>query len=296
MYKRMIVATDVSAASDAVVGCLSTLKTFGTKECLLLQCMGFSQAASASLAYDTETMKEMLGQQKKTLENQGFTVEARVVVGTPRHEVVRIAKEENYQLIVVGTQGRSLAGEKMLGGVAYGVINKSATPVLVVPIRKKDDDDQACEPMSLCGFNEHVLFATDFSETADNAFTHIERMVASHGVEKIELLHVQDKVRIEKHLKHRLDEFNRIDADRLKYLKGILKTAGAEEVRTEVSYGIPAQEILARIKKDNVSMVVMGTQGRGFLGEVLLGSVSHAVTRHSQVPVLLIPALGAGRK
>ena len=37
-------------------------------------------------------------------------------------------------------------------------------------------------------------------------------------------------------------------------------------------------------------MVVMGTQGRGFFGELLLGSVSHAVARQATVPVLLVPA------
>jgi len=289
MYRKIIVATDVSAASDAVVGCLSTLKTFGTKECLLLQCLSFSQAASAGLAYDTVPLEAMLIAQKKALENQGFSVETRVVVGAPRHEVVRIAQDENFQLIVVGTQGHSLAGDKMLGGVAYGVVNKSMKPVLVVPIRKKDTEGQVCEPLSRCGLNGHILFASDFSETADNAFAHVETMVASHGVKKITLLHVQDKVRIQKHLQNRLSEFNQIDTERLERLKGLLQKAGAEDVRIEVAYGMPAQEILACIEKDNVSMVVMGTQGRGFFGEVMLGSVSHAVARQATVPVLLVP-------
>ncbi|MCA1785684.1 MAG: universal stress protein [Desulfobacteraceae bacterium] len=35
----------------------------------------------------------------------------------------------------------------------------------------------------------------------------------------------------------------------------------------------------------------MGTQGRGFLGEFFLGSVSHNVARHSVAPVLLVPGL-----
>lgn len=290
MYKKIIVATDVSAASDAVVGCLATLKNFGTKECLLLQCLSYPQATSASLAYDTEPLEEMLSDQKKSLETQGFIVEARVVVGAPRHEVVRIAKDEDFQLIVVGTQGHSLAGDKMLGGVAYGVINNSTKPVLVVPIRKKIGDVRMCEPTSTCRFNAHVLFATDFSEIADNAFSHIEKMVAAHGVKKIDLLHVQDRVKIENHLQDRLGEFNQIDTERLERLKGILQKVGAEDVSIEVSYGIPAQEILTRIEKDSVSLIVMGTQGRGFFGELLLGSVSHSIVRQSTVPVLLVPA------
>jgi nucleotide-binding universal stress UspA family protein len=36
-------------------------------------------------------------------------------------------------------------------------------------------------------------------------------------------------------------------------------------------------------------MVVMGTQGRGHIGEMFLGSVSNKVVRYSPVPVLLVP-------
>jgi nucleotide-binding universal stress UspA family protein len=38
-------------------------------------------------------------------------------------------------------------------------------------------------------------------------------------------------------------------------------------------------------------VIVMGSQGRGFISEVFLGSVSHQVVRQAPVPVLLIPAL-----
>ncbi len=288
MYKKMIVATDLSAASDAVVGCLSGLKTFGTEQCLLLQCLSFNEAASASLAYDPEPLDERLEAQKENLEKQGFTVEAKTVVGAPKHEIVRIADKEGYDLIVVGTQGHSLAGEKLLGGVTYGVINKSVKPVLVVPIRKKEGEENACEPVNRCALNEHVLFATDFSETADQAFIHVEQLAAHGG--KIKLLHVQDRVKMENHLEDRLEEFNKIDTERLERLKAVLEKAGAEDVSIEIPYGAPKQEIVARVRDDHVSLVVMGSQGRGFFGEMLLGSVSHAVARHSTAPVLLIPA------
>jgi nucleotide-binding universal stress UspA family protein len=62
-------------------------------------------------------------------------------------------------------------------------------------------------------------------------------------------------------------------------------------VRIELPYGSPKKEIVARTKRDDVSLVVMGSQGRGYLAELFLGSVSHAVARHSEVPVLLIPAI-----
>jgi len=104
------------------------------------------------------------------------------------------------------------------------------------------------------------------------------------------LLHVQDQARIGKHLEHKLNEFNETDNARLGRLKNDLTQHGVKDVRIEIPYGSPKKEILARIKKGDVSLVVMGSQGRGYLGDIFLGSVSHAVARHSTAPVLLVPA------
>ncbi len=290
MFIRIIVATDLSPASFAVVGCLGALKAYGAKECLLLQCLTFREAASTALSYHTEPIERILEEQKGIMEGQGFTVEARTVVGAPKREVNRIAVEEDYSLIVVGTQGQSLVVEKLLGGVAYGILNSTKKPVLVVPVEKKPGEDNACAPVSRCGFNDHVLFATDFSEMAENAFRYVEQLVA-HGARKVTLVHVQDRVKLEKHLKARLEEFNSLDRGRLEDLKQRLLKKRASEIDVEVCYGTPFEEITRLIRERNAQLVVMGTQGRSFAGELFLGGVSHNVARSSVAPVLLIPAV-----
>ncbi|MBW6521700.1 MAG: universal stress protein [Desulfoarculaceae bacterium] len=290
MFKRLIVATDLSPASFAVVSCLSGLKSYGAEQCLLLQCLSFSDAASTALSYNTDLLEGMLNEQKNILEKQGFTVEARTVFGAPKQEIIRIAAKEDYSLVVVGAQGQSLVEEKLLGGVAYGVINKTIKPVLVIPTEKKKGEDKACEPVTRCTFNDHVLLATDFSEMADNAFTYVEQLVA-HGARKVTLVHIQDKIRLEKHLTARLEEFNKYDQGRLENMKQTLLQKGTPQIDTEVCYGIPHEEITRLIRERNAQLVVMGTQGRGFVGEFFLGSVSHNVVRKSVAPVLLIPGV-----
>jgi nucleotide-binding universal stress UspA family protein len=288
MFKRLIVATDLSPASYSVVSCLGGLRPYGAEQCLLLQCLSMRDATSAALSYQTETMEEMLDEQKKILESQGFAVESRIVVGAAKREINRIADEEDYSLIVVGAQGHSLVGERLLGGVAYGVINQTKKPVLVVPVEKKKGHDEECEPVSRCKFIEHVLFATDFSQGADNAFQYVEKLAA--GVTKrFTLVHVQDKTKLDPHLKDRLEEFNERDRGRLEELKQALLRQGAPEIDTVIRYGVPFEEIARLAREHEAQLVVMGTQGRGFVGEVFLGSVSHSVLRHSVAPVLLIP-------
>ena len=288
MFKRFIVATDLSPASSAMTDCLKGLQDFSAAECLLLQCLSFSHAASTAYSYQTESLDKLMEKQKINLEEQGFNVETRIVVGAPKREINHIAVKENYDLVVLGAQGHSLAEEKIIGGVAFGVINKTEKPVLVVPV-EKSGENSACLPFENCGYSDHVLFATDFSEMADNAFSTLKQLVAE-GVKKVTLVHVQDKIKLEQHLKDRLEEFNEHDRGRLDGLKQTLSKAAPElHVNTEVCYGIPHEEICRLIKEHGATMAVMGTQGRGFVREFFLGSVSHNVVRHSSVPVLLIP-------
>jgi len=288
MFKRILVATDLSPASAAVASCLGALKIYGAEQCLLVHCLTIKEAASTALSYHTEQAARMLEDQKAILEQAGFAVETSTVVGSPKKEVTRLAVEEECALIVVGAQGHSLVAERLLGGAAYGIINNTKTPVLVVPIEPKADEDDVCEPVTRCGFNEHVLFATDFSETAENAFTHVGQLVAS-GAKKVTLVHVQDTVKLEKHSAQRLEEFDAIDLDRLDEMKQVLLKKGSPAIDVEVCHGVPFEEITRLVRECNAQMVVMGTQGRSFVGELFLGSVSHHVARSSAAPVLLIP-------
>ena len=102
-------------------------------------------------------------------------------------------------------------------------------------------------------------------------------------------MHVQDRVRILPHLREKLEEFNDIDTERLKYLEDRLRKKGVTTVETRLAFGNPAIEILKAVRKLDPSLVVMGSQGRGFVADLFLGSVSHNLARLSPAPLLLIP-------
>jgi nucleotide-binding universal stress UspA family protein len=290
MFERFIVATDLSQATFALVNCLGGLKFYGAQHCLLLQCISLQEGASLAYSYHTAPVESRLYEQQAILEKQGFTVEARSVFACAKREVNRIALHEDYSLIVVGSQGQSLIAEKALGGVAFRIISKAEKPVLVMPVEKMPGDENVCKPIVRYGFSDHILLARDFSDIADRAFTFVEQMVAC-GVKQVTLLHVQDKARIHGGLAAKLDEFNDIDRRRLEQLAARLKEQGPVEVQLEIPYGLPKQEIVQRADLPDVSLIVMGTQGRGFLGEFFLGSVAAHVARRSSVPTLLVPPL-----
>jgi nucleotide-binding universal stress UspA family protein len=59
------------------------------------------------------------------------------------------------------------------------------------------------------------------------------------------------------------------------------------EVTVLAVVGAPVEEIL-RVSRD--ADMLVGSRGTGHFRKPLLGSVSHAVIRHSQCPVVVIPA------
>jgi universal stress protein A len=57
-----------------------------------------------------------------------------VEVGSPKAEIVRVAAEQNFDLIVIGTHGRHGIGV-LLGSTASSVIHHADCDVLVVRLR-----------------------------------------------------------------------------------------------------------------------------------------------------------------
>jgi len=288
MFKKMLVATDLSEASESFLCTLDGLKSLGTREAVLLHCLNIRDVGGLSHTL-MEIVKPSIERQKNMLEDLGFAATAEIAAGIPHIEIHRQAGKHDCSLVVVGSKGGSMASEILMGGVAGTVIHNATRPTLVLhPQLKEESGEVTCEPAA-CEPLEHVLFPTDFSDNAEHAFGYV-RGIARAGAKRITLFHVQDKGRIDRHLKHKLEEFNKIDTGRLNRLKDELGKDGAGDVRIEIPYGVPKKEILEFAAQEQASFIVIGSQGRGFLEEVFLGSVSHAVAWKADMPVLLVPA------
>lgn len=293
MFSRIVVATDLSEASDSVVGCLHGLKPLGPREIILTHALGLRHLEDLKYLLAPQAEKK-LQDQKKVLADQGFQVTVRIEPGVPALEINRVACEAKTGMIVIGSHGATLAREILLGSVATEVLHQSRHPVFVARLKITDTTGGPTRCEMLCtDFHRHVLFATDFSDTSERAFEYVEKIVESGG-RRVTLLHVQERSRIERHLLDRLDEFNRIDEERLERMRTRLTELRADDVSIHVPYGHAIEEIVARAARDVATLIVMGSQGRGALASVVLGNVSLQVTRLTNVPVLLVPAIRSG--
>ncbi|MBN2294521.1 MAG: universal stress protein [Pirellulales bacterium] len=287
MFSKILIATDSSPSSWAVIDYAKTLYPLGAKEVVLAQC--FSIREHVAFPDQIKTYVEgSLRQQKRSLEKQGFRTTVIAEPGLPGSRIPLIAQEQNCSLIIVGSHGHNLTGEIFLGGTVTEIIHQATKPILIIHLKVDEETGGAVHMRKDKDLMHHILYATDFSDCSVKAFDYVSQFVKRSALH-VTLLHVQDKTRLSTHLVGRLDEFNEIDRKRLELLEEHLKAIGNAHIDVEIPYGLPIDEILKRVKTGDASVVVIGSHGRGFINELFLGSVSHNVARHCEVPVLLIP-------
>jgi len=141
-----------------------------------------------------------------------------------------------------------------------------------------------------------ILYPTDFSDVSKNALSFLKQFEKS-GVEEICVLHVIDKRDVQFGYLYFFDE-NSVDGNveqklkneaerEMKEIEGKLKDWGFK-VSSRVTFGIPIKEILSAEKKEDISIIVIGSHGKSDLEEMLLGSVSDNIIRKCKKPVLVV--------
>lgn len=290
MFKKILIASDLSPASDSIITCISGFKSLGVEEVILFYALGIRYLDSLEYLIK-DSVEPKLNKQLNIIKSEGFNATLEIAPGIPSEEIKRVAKEKNISLIVIGSHGESAATHILfrIGGVTSEVLHSHEKPLLLIRTRVTEKKGEKCVEVSCADFKGKILYATDFSDTAHRAFDYVETIVES-GCNNVTLFHVQDKTKIDKYLKDKLPEFNRIDTERLEMLKERLVKKGASNVEIKIPYGVPTQEILNE-SKNGYTLIVMGSQGRGFIKELFLGSVSHNIARSADISVLLIPAI-----
>jgi nucleotide-binding universal stress UspA family protein len=73
------------------------------------------------------------------LREKGLQAEAILVRGTPVESILEEARVRDVETIVLGAHGRNPIYRAFVGSVSEGVLRGSTGPVLIIPVRKKND-------------------------------------------------------------------------------------------------------------------------------------------------------------
>jgi len=150
--RRILVPVDFSACSRAALEHAAMLaKSFNATIDLLYvwEAPAFvAPEAMVGAAGTTQTLAQLASDQAEVAMREfatqareaGIEIAAtRVEQGDPAHTIVELAERENYDLIAMGTHGRSGFAHFLLGSVAEKVVRRAARPVLTVRTAESED-------------------------------------------------------------------------------------------------------------------------------------------------------------
>jgi nucleotide-binding universal stress UspA family protein len=296
-FHHAAVALDLSEASDLIVECVSSFQNLGTKKITLVTVLPVP-FENEGTELDTSKEQKQLGEYQKALEKAGFEVDIHIRSGLhyyPPTEILTAANEVNADFVVISNRGQSKVLELLSGGTSTELLQRSKLPVYLINLDVQKDSEKAggrflTLPQPCSEAVRHVLYATDFSDSAYRTYKVLRDMEGAGIVDKISMIHVQGHHAIaikDPVSRDRLTEQNREQLDRI---RNKLSDRTREDTDLIITFGTPGKEIVDTAKERNATMIMMGSQGEGYVQELFLGSVSSKVTRLSNVPVLLIPA------
>ena len=287
MFERIVLATDLSPAWDEVVACAGEFKALGCSQVILTYVISVKFMAGMEGSLQTAARPKLEAQQQQ-LEAQGLQVTVETPVGLPADSLNDIACRYCADLIVVGSHGQSLWREGVLGCFTCAVLHNVQYPVLLLNVRLKMPGKPGSCEISQTQVLRHVLLPTDFSEISSRALEYVQRLAAK-GLYQVTVLNALDVPGGEAYPPDYQEIATGAARDLLEQWKQRLLKAGVPVVNDHFDPGHPIPAILQVLESQDISLIVMGTQGKGFIKEIFLGSVAHNVSRLATCPVLLIP-------
>jgi nucleotide-binding universal stress UspA family protein len=134
--KKILFATDFSAVADQALDYAARLAKADGAKLLIVHVAELPTAYGAGEMYygipepDTDELLRMLHNVVPC--NPAVDHEYRLLKGDPAREIVRLAKDDDVDLIVLSTHGRTGLSRVLMGSVAEAVVRRAHCPVLTL--------------------------------------------------------------------------------------------------------------------------------------------------------------------
>jgi nucleotide-binding universal stress UspA family protein len=143
MFKKILVCSDGSNHSLDALTCAAELTKIHKAQLTLLHVCALptvrepfpgapSLSGPAVDTYVREMHIAVIERALPVIKKVGACCEIKEEVGNPADVIARIANQQDYDLIVLGSRGISTDKAEKLGSVCHNVIHNASCPVLVV--------------------------------------------------------------------------------------------------------------------------------------------------------------------
>ena len=277
---RLLVATDFSSRANRAKQRAILIADEHCSSISLLHVLGATVENGAQAQQQVRTLEDALRREMdKRSAGRTAALKIQMTTGTPFAEIIRQAREEAADVVLVGAHGANFIKDLLFGATAEKVVRHGDRPTLVVkrPAR---------------GPYQRVLVATDFSrESAEalklamklaprakcyllHAYQGIEEHLLKAGIVKSAIL--RHRRRFARESRKRMERFIReLNLER-KPLRRISRFGRARHVITEAARSLQPD------------LLCLGSLGRTGIPYLLLGSVAEHVVRESKCDVLVV--------
>ena len=194
--------------------------------------------------------------------------------GTAHAEILRFAREQRTDLIVMGTHGRGGVAHAVMGSVAEKVVRTAPCPVLTV--RKPPREFVA----------PNILVPTDFGVASDTALSYGRTLAHTFGG-RLHVLHVMENY----FMRPIVADPRALEAGARRQLRERLTPSDHDALGASATLEVsdhPAAAIVQYANASHIDFIVMGTHGRQSMERLLMGSVAEHVVRTASCPVLTV--------
>ena len=291
--KKILVPTDFSETSNKAVSQAIMLAVKHRAELVALHARVLYQDDPSQIPQRLELLKEKEDKIEAELLDHMKRQIKKADIPKIKHEIIRgysapsailsYINSNKFDLVVIGTHGRSGLGHFLIGSVAEKVVRYANCPVLTVHNRSEAREEF-----------KHLLIPFDFSDHARFALTVALEMAESDQT-KVTLLYAVDRAVHPALFAWGMKSIFDIIPDIVEKAKKKMDEIIAEipnplkaRIEKKIVEGLAHNEIVNFVQDSDVDLVVMATKGLVGLDRLLLGSTTEKVIRGAHVQLLTL--------
>ena len=293
---RILAATDFSEIADKAIKQAMIVSQKFSAELVVLHARILYDDDPSKLPDELETIKQeehenenkLLGcihECTKDFRHAGLS--HKIIRGYSAHSaILRYLTENKFDLVVIGTHGRSGLGHFFLGSVAEKIVRYSPFPVLTVSQETQNEQNFS-----------RIIVPFDYSEQAIKALQTALGLTDSEG--EVDLVYVIDKDVHPAHYAWGMKSIMEVVPDiivkaerEMNQIIARLDNPKDLKISKHILEGKPAKELANFINRTDCNLVVASTHGLVGLDRFLLGSTTEQLIRSVHKPVLTIKQKG----
>jgi nucleotide-binding universal stress UspA family protein len=306
---KILLATDGSDSANSAIDYLLSFPLPADSEIILLNVIEKELYQSRKKSELNTEQQELLEQTKQMLRDEAeellkaatqrlaqssWRCSNMIRAGHPSREIVRTAKKQAVDLVVVGSHGLGGIKRFLLGSVSDKVLAYAPCSVLIVKTQASEISTTATEvaPTKATATALRLLLAYDDSVPAKRAVDFCAALPLDDSTQITALTVLPLMTLYRQDIKQRLSwvwkEKKKLAEKALEDLVNEVKWGTSQLVTQLREANDVSQEILTTAEQSHANLIVVGHKGKGAIEKFLLGSVTIRIAHHSACSVLAV--------